>query len=64
MVITPLFNVMHESLDMGGARWERRQYAKAARKEPREYRGWNAATCKLEAQALDDLKALAYDAKR
>ena len=64
LIITPMFNFMHKSLDMGGARWDRLQYAKSAQQQPREYRGWNAATCKLETQALSDLKSIAYDASR
>ena len=64
MKITLVINFMHRSLYLSGARWERLQYAKGAKKDPRKYRGWNAATCKLETQALTELKSLTYGSQR
>ena len=52
---------MHASLDMGGSRWERTQYALGANGEPREYRATNAALMKHETQAMGELAKLALD---
>ena len=58
----PVFNMMHSTLDVGGARWDKLQYAKGAKGEPREYRATVAATCKHEGIAMQELRDLAYDA--
>ena len=64
MVCTPMFDFMHSSLDQGGARWERLQYAKATKGLPREYRATNAAQLKLEGRASEDLRILATDVSK
>ena len=64
MTCGPMFNFMHSSLDMGGAKWERLQCAEAAANQPREYIGMNAATCKLELVYLAELRELAFDETR
>ena len=55
--------MMHGSIDMGGSKWERLQYARAANSLPREFRATNAAYGKLELTAMEDLKTLATDSR-
>ena len=47
-------------MNVGGAKWDKLQYAKGATGTAREYRGTVAATCKLEDVAMADLRALAF----
>jgi hypothetical protein len=53
---------MHASLDQGGARWERLQYARAGSEGVREYRSTNAAMLKLERVAMKYLFAVPSNA--
>ena len=62
MIDTPVFDMMHASLDVGGSKWDKLQFAKRANGEPREStRGTVAATCKLEGLAMQGLKDVAFD---
>ena len=58
----PIINMMHASLDQGGARWERLQYASAAKTGAREYRATNAAMRKLETAAMEALRTVSTNA--
>ena len=60
----PVFNMMHASLEQGGAKWERLQYARAASVGAREYRSTNAAMMKLERAAMTDLYNVSSDSSR
>ena len=59
-----MFDFMHSSLDQGGARWERLQYANATKGLPREYRATNAAQLELEGRSSEDLRILATDVSK
>ena len=61
IICSPVFDLMYDAIDEGGAAWETRQYAKQCRGLRREYRGTNGALCKLEDTALTSLQRMAVD---
>ena len=64
MISAPVNNLMHGSLEMGGAPWDKLQYAKAANGNPREYRATNAALLKLETKANAALRVVVFNDNR
>ena len=61
MLVTPVINMMYRSIDQGGAKWEKLQYARGCAGKKREYRGTNAALCVLENECIGELKAISDD---
>ena len=59
-VCTPVWDMMYDSVFMGGVGWENIQYAKNCRGE-REYRATTVAVCKVENDALACLSQVMLD---